>query len=554
MSNSYWTNRRHVAAFSRRRLLAGGAALAGAGLLAACSKGSQSASNGAPGTPTKGGTLTQAIVGTDAKSFHPYLTTDSPSGSYQGYVFGVNLSQYDPKTLEHIPFGATWTVSDDKKTYTFTLKNIQWSDGQPLTTDDFVWTYQQAIKPENQYPYADNLSLIDSYVAKDAHTLVVTLTDALTVGLEAADAILPLPRHVWEKYPWGDPSKNPEISSPSVVSGMWKLKEWKQEDHATFEANDSYFDGRPKIDTFTIRVFGTPEVAFQALKSGQIDYNPSIQPADYKSAKALSKDTVYEWYPAVGEWSYIGFNLRHAPLQDPHVRHAIAYATDRKGLIDAAAFGLAKPIYAGFVQESPVFTADVEHYDFAVDKARDLLKQSGYTLDSSKKLLGKDGKQLSFKLLYPTSSKPREAIATILKQQLGDLGINVDVQGLEFQAYVSAIQSAPFDWDLQLGAWSTSIDPYWNKDIWSAKFVPDLNAGDYVNPQVESLFNQGSTQFDETKRKQIYAQIQQILATDEPNVFLYEPLTFVGMSKKVGGITVSPLGIEYDMNKWFIQK
>ena len=550
MADDSLSNRAAPTAVSRRRFLAAGAAAAGAGLLAACTSGTPKAGNG---TPARGGSLTQAIVGTDAKSFHPYLTTDTASSSYQGYVFGVSLSQLDPKTLEHIPFGASWTVSDDKKTYTFALKDIQWSDGQPLTTDDFVWTYQQAIKPENQYPYAENLALIDSYVAKDPKTLVVTLKDALTVGLETADMIVPLPRHVWEKYPWDDPSKNPEILNPSVAGGMWKLKEWKQEDHATFEANDTYFDGRPNIDTMTVRVFGTPEVAFQALKSGQIDYNPSIQPADYKSAKSLSKDTVYEWYPAAGLWTYIGFNLRQAPLQDPNLRHAIAYATDRKGIIDAAAFGLGKPIYAGFVQESPVFTGDVEHYDFDVSKAGDLLKQAGYTLDSSKKLIGKDGRQLSFKLLYPTSSKPREAMATILKQQLSDLGINVDVQGLEFQAYVSAIQSPPFDWDLQLGGWSTSIDPYWDSNIWSPKF-PDLDSGNYINPQVDSLFEQGSTEFDEAKRKQIYAQIQQILASDEPNVFVYEPLTFVGMSKRVGGISVSPLGIEYNLNKWFIQK
>jgi peptide/nickel transport system substrate-binding protein len=332
---------------------------------------------------------------------------------------------------------------------------------------------------------------------------------------------------------------------------MWKLKEWKQEDHATFVANDLYFDGRPNIDQMTVRVYGTPEVAFQALKSDQIDYNPSIQPADYKDAKSLKRDTVYEWYPAAGQWSYIGFNLRHGPLQDVNVRHAIAYATDRKGIIDAAAFGLAKPNYAGFVQESPVYNANVEHYDYDPNKAKDLLQQAGYNLDANKRLT-KDGKQLSFKLLYPTSSKPREAIATILKQQLGELGINVDVQGLEFQSYVATIQSPPFDWDLQLGAWSTSIDPYWNSNIWSEKFVPDLNSGDYVNKQVEALFVQGSKEFDEAKRKQIYGQIQQILANDSPDVFLYEPLTFVGMSKKVRGIAVSPLGIEYNMNKWYI--
>ncbi|HTE86286.1 MAG TPA: ABC transporter substrate-binding protein, partial [Dehalococcoidia bacterium] len=261
MEANYWARVLHRRQLGRRRFLAGAAAAAGAGLLAACSKSNNNAP-GSAGPAKRGGSLTQASVGTDAKSFHPYLTTDSPSAAYQGYVYGVGLSQRDPKSLEQIPFGATWTVSADKKTYTFTLKDIKWSDGQPLTTDDFVWTYQQAIKPENKFPYVDNLDLIDSYVAGDPRTLVVTLKDALTVGLEAADQITPLPRHIWEKYPWGDPSKNPEINNPSVISGMWKLKEWKQEDHATFQANDAYFDSRPNIDQMTVQVFGTPEVAF----------------------------------------------------------------------------------------------------------------------------------------------------------------------------------------------------------------------------------------------------------------------------------------------------
>jgi len=418
MADNYWTGAYRRRAVSRRRFLAAGAAAAGVCLLASCSKSNNASPTPSAGNAPKGGTLTQTVVGTDAKSFHPYLTTDTESSSYQGYVYGVSMSQYDPKTLQQIPFGGTWTVSDDQKTYTFTLKDVKWSDGTPLTADDFAWTYQQAKKPENKYPYAENLDLIDTYTAKDPKTLVVTLKDALIVGLETADAITPLPRHIWEKYDWSDPSKNPEILNPTVTSGMWKLKEWKREDHATFVANDSYFDGRPNIDTLTVRVFGTPEVAFQALKSGQIDYYPQFQPADYQAAKKISRVNVYDWYPAAGQWAYIGFNLRHAALADMNVRRAIAYATDRKGIIDSALYGLGKPNYAGFVQESPVYNPNVDHYDFDLNKSKDLFKQAGYSLDSNKKLV-KDGKQLSLKLLYPTSSKPREAIAAILKQQLG---------------------------------------------------------------------------------------------------------------------------------------
>src|SRR5436305_8838274 len=113
MEANYGTRKGTGRGVNRRRFLAGVGAAAGAGLLLACTQ----RNKGESGTATKGGTLNQSSVGTDAKSFHPYLTTDTASSSYQGYVYGVSLSQYDPKTLQQIPFGATWTVSDDQETF-----------------------------------------------------------------------------------------------------------------------------------------------------------------------------------------------------------------------------------------------------------------------------------------------------------------------------------------------------------------------------------------------------------------------------------------------------
>lgn len=596
MDDNYWTRatRRGVradgkgavrsTAVSRRRFLAGSVALASAGFLVACSSSNSKksgaptaaapaqAATGAPGaasatsaagtaapasTPAanvpKGGTLTQTIVATDAKSFHPYQTTDTASSKYEGYIYGVSLTKYDPKTLDKVADGAVkWDISADKKTYTFTLKDIKWSDGQPLTSDDYVWTYQQALKPENKYPYRENLTKIASYTPVDPKTLAITLNEPLAVGLEQVDVITPLPRHIWEKYDWSDPVKNPEIQSPTVSSGMWKLKEWKKDDHATFIANDSYYDGRPNIDTLTVRVFGTPALAYQALKAGEVDYS-TLQPADYADAKKQSNLSVPEWYPAAGTWGYAGFNLRRPALKDVNVRKAVAYACDRNGMIQTALFGLGKPQYANYPQESWVYNPNVEHYDFSLDKAKQLLAQAGYTPNAQKKL-AKDGQALNFKLLYPTSSKPREAIATILQQQLSDLGIGVDVQGLEFQAYIDAITKEPFDWDLQLGAWSSTIEPHFNYQLWAKASVPALNFGDYENQTVEDLFDQGSKEFDREKRKAIYQKIQQILTDDEPYAFLYESLNYAGLNKRVGGVTATPLGIEYNLNNWYLTK
>ncbi|MDQ6831930.1 MAG: ABC transporter substrate-binding protein, partial [Chloroflexota bacterium] len=584
---------------SRRHFLSGAASAAGAAILVAC--GSGSAATNTPAAPTapatpgttatsvpaivaspsaaatagstvtanasptaapaasanipKGGALTQTITGTDAKSFHPFQTTDTVSSAYQGYIFGGgSLTQYDPKTLDLVGFAAEkWDLSADKTTVTFTLKDgLKWSDGTPMTTADYVWTYQQAIKPENKYAYVQNFEPIVSFLAKDARTLVVTLNEPITVAVETADAISPLPKHIWEKYDWNDPTKNPEINAPSVGNGMWKLKEWKRDDHAIFVANDLYFDGRPYIDQLTVRIFGTEALAYQALKSGEVD-SSGFQPSDYKEAKTLPNVNVYEWYAARGSWSYIGFNLRRPALKDPLVRKAIAYATDRQGIIDSVAYGLGRPIYSAYPQTSPAYNPNVEHYDFDVKKAADLFKQAGYTLNGKK--LTKDGQQLSLKLLFgPATSKVREGIATLAQQQLSDLGIALDVQALEFQAFLDTLKKEPFDYDLFVLGWSSSTNPYFAYQIWSESSIPQLNSGAYVNKQVEDLYKQARTEFDKEKQKTIYNQIQKLITDDEPYVFLYEGKQYTGVNKRVGGITPTPRGIAYNMNKWYITK
>ena len=94
-----------------------------------------------------------------------------------------------------------------------------------MTTDDYVWTYQQVIKPENKYPYLENFGDITAFVAQDPKTLVVTLKDAFSTGLiTAGSAITPLPRHIWEKLDWSDPTKNPEINAPTVASGLVEIE------------------------------------------------------------------------------------------------------------------------------------------------------------------------------------------------------------------------------------------------------------------------------------------------------------------------------------------
>jgi peptide/nickel transport system substrate-binding protein len=507
------------------------------------------------GTPTgkQGGSMVMATT-SDAVTFHPYLRTDTASGAYQGLVYGGSLVQYDPKTLESIPEAAkSWSISEDKLTYTFALRDdLLWSDGTPITSADYKWTFDQAIKPENKYPYVSNLQQIQSYEAPDPRTIVVKLKEAIVVGIETADAVVPLPKHIWAKLDWSDPQKNPQILAPTVGSGPYLLKEWQKDSRAVFTANEKYYDGRPSIDTVTYRIVPSSEIAYQMLKTGEVDY-ASFVPENYAEAKTLPNVTVYEWWPAAASWMYLGFNQRREALKDVEVRHALAYAIDRDAIAQHVMLDLARPTYSAFTPSSWVYNPDVPHYDFDPEKAKSTLDQAGWKPGPGG-VRQKDGKPLKLRLIYgPNTSKTAERVATVAQQAWGDIGAEVEVVGMEWGTYLAQLRSEPFDWDVNFGVWSSTIEPHWMNQIWREDSIPSLNAGAYVNKRIEELFNQGVREFDREKRKKIYQEIQTILSTDSPYVFLTFNLAYVGVNNRIGGIEPTPLGIGYNRERWFIK-
>jgi peptide/nickel transport system substrate-binding protein len=516
----------------------------------------QPASQAAPPVAgaVKGGDFKEVNI-SDAKSFQPYLTVDGTSASYQGNVYASGLWTYDPKTLEPTPSMAeSWDVSPDGQTFTFHLrKDLKWSDGTPLTARDFEWTYQQASNPANKFPYLDNLKDIVSYKALDDYTIEAVMGTATCTGLAVADAVAPLPKHIWEKLDWSDPTKNPEIQNPTVVSGAYKLQEWRRDDHATFARNDLYFRGVPYLNTDTVRIVPNTSVQFQMLKSGEIDYAP-VTASDYAEAKKVDILQEYNWDPAAARYTFLGFNLRRPFLQDVEVRHALSYAIPRQAIADKVFNGLAKPTFSDIAPSSWAYNPDVPKYDYDMDTAKATLANAGYKLDANGKLLDKSGAPVTLKIYFNQGNNQREQIVTIAQQQFKQLGMDATVTGLEFQAYLDFLSKPPFDYDMWIGGWSTTIDPYFGYQIWAESSIPDLNSGAYVNKQVEALFDQANRPpCDTASRKKVFQQIQQAISTDSPYIFLAYSVGYAFLNKRVIPNDPTSLGINYYPERWFIK-
>jgi peptide/nickel transport system substrate-binding protein len=182
-----------------------------------------------------------------------------------------------------------------------------------------------------------------------------------------------------------------------------------------------------------------------------------------------------------------------------------------------------------------------------------MLDQAGWTTapDGTRQ---KDGKPLKLRILFgPITSKTAERTAAVTQQWLKDIGVDSEIQGLEWGAYLSALKQEPFDWDVNIGAWAATIEPHWMNQIWREDAIPDLNHVAYVNKKVEDLFDQGAKEFDLEKRKQIYQQIQQIISEEAPYIFTTYSMSYQAVNKRIGGIEPTKLGASYNLEKWYVK-
>lgn len=536
-----------------------------------------------------GGTYRDVDSG-DGVSFHPYTTQDSVSWGYQGLVYDNALLRLDEDTLEYIPnMAEKYTISEDGLTFTFYLRpDIKWSDGTSLTAHDFEWTYNQVIKPENAFPYVSQLEFIDSYKALDDYTLEIKIKEVYAPALgQMSGLITPLPKHIWEELPWDDPEKNPEIMKPGVTSGPYKLVEWKRDQYIIFEANEDYwYHGRPNFDQYTIEIVPDDDISFEKMRSGETD-TAYVAPEKLEDAKKIDIVNVYEWWSPAASWSYIGYNMREGfPTSDINVRHAINYAVDKDLLTEEVMLGQARRMCSIYADTLWVYNPDVPCYDYDPKKSLEKFYEAGYTFIWDKtgepldlalldrmeinpdgglfdedgeqvtgQLVDDNGEQLTLNFLYgPNTNKVRELIAVIVQDYLADVGVKIEIQALEWASFLEAKSSAEPTWDLLTATWGGVLEPHISFTLFSEESIPDLNAGAYINKEVERLFEEGGATYDTEIRKEKYGEVQRILAEDSPYMFLFYSKSRSAQNKRIQGIEPKIIGISWNSNDWYINE
>jgi peptide/nickel transport system substrate-binding protein len=384
--------------------------------------------------------------------------------------------------------------------------------------------------------------------ATDDKTVVYTLKQpgfcpaVLNSGLPG-----PIPKHVFETL---DINQNDQNLKPSVISGLFFVKEWVKDDHATFSpAYKDYVRGQANLDTYNYRIVKDNTVQTQMFKTQEVDF-AAPDPVDWEEISKLPHAQTFRYYSPAASWTYIGYNLKHPVLGDKKVRQAIAHAVNVKEMVDKIRLGFAKQQFSNITPSSWAYSDDVPKFEYNMDKAKAMLKEAGLTLVNGK--LQKDGKDIAFRLHYNAGNKQREQIAIITQQALKDLGMEAEVIAEEWNAYLTRVQKSK-DFDMFVLGWSGGTDPYSTGPIWQS--TGSQNYGGYANADVDKWYDEaavvkGCAQAD---RKAIYAKIQKQIAEDQPYLFLYTNETLLAVNKRVQVNQISKTGfggVSYDIQKW----
>jgi peptide/nickel transport system substrate-binding protein len=438
----------------------------------------------------------------ETKGLNPNIRRDDGSLRVAALIYCQLVgTDYTHGTGVYPNLAESWTVSPDASSYTFKLReNAKWHDGQPVTADDVIWSYQKII--DEKGGSAEYINNIESMTAPDPQTLEIKLTgpDAAFLtnqGLFYGPRIMP--KHLYEGTDW---ATNPNNDKP-VGCGPFKFVEWQKGSFISFEANPDYYLGRPHLDKLFMRFYAL-ENLISALEAGEIKFSYENFPVSVSAE--LAKNPKFTVDPqSVPLLYWFGFNLTKEPFDDVRVRQAFAHAINPEEVSERVFSGQLPPT-RGQMPGGWAFN-DQAVYEYDPEKAIQLLEEAGLTPDAN-------GVRLRAKWTTAAVMSFPDTIA-VLKEQLAKVGIEITVESMDFAAYSEKV-TANKDFEIAAGGGNAGPDP--------AAFEPFVKTGgirnvmSYSNAEVDELFSKARAISDQDERKAFYDQIQEILVEELPRV------------------------------------
>lgn len=470
-------------------------------------------------------------LGPSPKSFNYYLDTSFQAGQILGNLYETLLAM-NPSNFDYEPaIAEKWSISDDKKTFTFYLDaTARWSDGRPITAHDVKWTYDAIMDPDHLTgPHKIDLERFEPPEVMDERTIRFKAKTVHWQNLGAAGGMLILPKHTYEKLDFN--KINFEFS---VVSGAYRLGQFEEGIFVVLERRSDWWARKFKRHRYTnnfgiikFKFFAERENALEAFKKGNIDIYP-VNTARFwvKEAKGprfdnnwIIKQKVYNNQLSL-QFQGFAMNMRNAPFDDVRVRQAINMLVDRRKMnrtIMYSQYEMLKSYYTDLYDKQ--YPCPNKMMEFDKTAARKLLEAAGWKANPKTGILEKDGRR--FVIRFLTRSADTEKFLSIFAEDLKDVGIDLVIDRKDWAAWAKDMDE--FNYQMTWAAWGAPLfkNP---ESSWSSKEADrrgGTNITGFKNKEVDQLIQAQKSIFDVQQRNKIYRRIDQIIYKEFPYVLLW---------------------------------
>jgi len=472
----------------------------------------------------------------------------------------------DYDTLEWKPAMAeSWTVSDDKLTYTFTLReNLLWSDGKPITSEDVVFSYETIMNPAvDALRIAGYYKDVESVKALDARRVEFKYKKSYFLSLRQAGSITIIPKHVYQFEGEEGGKKFSGLREPTVFSGADVPEKWDQGVEIVLRRNRRYWGKKAYFERVVFRVIEENGAAFQMLKAGKLDVM-SLLPKQYldmvRTSELMARYQRLKYPNPSSGYLYFGWSNESKYFNDRRVRVAMTHLVPRERIRTELFHSLAQTVTGPFWPGSgeakvPLqYDMSIKPYTFSPARAVQLLNDAGWRDTDNDGILDKNGDPLKFRLMIPGKSEQLLDSANLTAEAMAKVGVKLEVFPVEWTVFTKKLDERSFD-ACALG-WTGGVegDPYqiWHSSSYGTAKAPGSNHIGFNSPEADRLIEQARQELDTEKRNALYNQFHQLLHREQPYTFLFHRPSLIAVHKRFEGVKVHVLGL--DMREWWTRE
>jgi peptide/nickel transport system substrate-binding protein len=467
--------------------------------------------------------------------------TDQYSVLVQRLV-GDGLVDHD-RELAVVPrLAESWEFSDDGLVLTFHLRSgVRFHDGAPFTSADVLYTYERLIDPESHaVGRLDSFLPVVKVEAPDPATVRVTYREPYAPALRAWSVAV-LPSHLYR----GDELASSPYNRAPVGTGPFRFVSWEPGQRIVLEANPEYWGGRPQLDTFVLQIVPSQETRLQALLAGEIDF-AGLTPAQWEAYggdaaflrrfRVIRSMPLFHYYIA---WRGDGSNPF---FTDASVRRALSMALNRNGYVGSVLRGRGEVAHSPFHPMVPGTGEPLPAIPHDPEGAADLLDAAGWRIDPGSGLRTRDGVPFRFTLLVFTGGTDHLQFSQVAQENLRRLGIEMNIQRLDWQALLARLRSGRFE--AALSGMMPGLDP---DSVYGMLHSSQIEGGQnyaaFSDQPVDRWLEEARRTLDLAARAGLYARVNERVRDQEPYSFLFYPISQGALARRFEDVHPSPQGI-----------